>query len=310
MLQLGAIEECSPKDNQFLSSIFLHPKTDGTWRFILNLKKLNNYVATCDFKLEDLRTATKLMTPGCYMATIDLKNAYYLLSIRKSDRKYLRFMFQNILYEFTCLPFGLSTAPYVFTKIMKPVVCHLRSLGLLSVIYLDDILCLADSYEKCLENVSTTQNILKNLGFIINNEKSVLEPRQHCQYLGFKLNSVQFSISLPQKKVVSILKSINATRFKKRCKIIELAQLIGLLVAACPAVEYGWLYTKVIESYKTAALNNSNEDYKAMLTLTKEIQLDLEWWSSHLKINHSRIKQFDFALEIFSDASLTGWGIV
>lgn len=310
LLHLGAIQRCSTVKGQFLSSIFLHPKSDGSWRFILNLKKFNKFAFSTHFKLEDLRTTTKLMTPGCFMATIDLKNAYYMISIKESDRKYLRFLFQDKLYEFKCLPFGLSTAPYVFTKIMKPVMCHLRSLGLLSVTYLDDILCLADSYEECLQNVLTTKTLLESLGFIINIDKSCLQPKQYCQYLGFILNSVQFSLTLTQKKILSICKNLGRIRSKERCKIMEFSQLLGTLVAACPAVEYGWLYTKVMESHKTIALKNNNENYEAYLSVSNEIRSDLEWWLSHIHINHYKIKQFKFCLEIFSDASGTGWGLV
>ena len=81
------------------------------------------------FKLEDRRTVVKLVTPYCFMATLDLKNAYYLVSIANADHKFLRFCFNNQLYEFTCLPFGLNTTAYTFTKILKPVVAYLRFKG-------------------------------------------------------------------------------------------------------------------------------------------------------------------------------------
>uniref|UniRef100_A0A2H1W6Z8 SFRICE_006226 n=1 Tax=Spodoptera frugiperda TaxID=7108 RepID=A0A2H1W6Z8_SPOFR len=280
--------------------LFLHPKSDGTWRFILNLKELNKYVNTCHFKLEDLRTAISLMHPGCFMGTIDLKNAYYLISVKKKDRKYLCFLLQDSLFEFTCLPFGLSTAPYVFTKIMKPVIGYLRSLGLLSTIYLDDILCFADTYDKCLHNITVTRNFLENLGFIVN-----------ClQYLGVILNSRQFSISLPCKKVDLIKDKTDTLKTKHTCRIIEFAQLIGLLVSACQGVEYGWLYTKILENHKTTALIKSNGNYKGYLIISQNIEAELDWWYSISPVTHSKIRQFNFVLEIFSDASLTGWGLV
>lgn len=216
LLQIGAIEPCQPTNGQFLSSIFLHPKADGSWRFILNLKNLNKFVHTVHFKLEDVRTATKLMTAKCFMATIDIKNAYYLLSILKQDRKYLRFKFKDSLFEFTCLPFGLSTAPYVFTKVLKPVMSYLRSLGFLSVIYLDDILCFGNTITQCTENVSITQKLLIDLGFIINREKSCLTPKQECKFLGFILNSVTQTISLPDKKRKNILEVIQKIRSSKK----------------------------------------------------------------------------------------------
>lgn len=309
LLQLGAIEPCEPIQNQFLSSIFLHPKADGTWRFILNLKKLNKFINTTHFKLEDIRTATRLMSPNCFMANIDLKNAYYSLSVEKPCRKYLRFKFQNVIYEFTCLPFGLSTAPYVFTKIMKPVMFYLRSQGLMSVIYLDDILCFGDSYIKCRKNVEITVQLLKNLGFIINEEKSCLQPKQKCKFLGFLLDSTLFSISLPETKIETIYKIIQKKLKSTHCKIIDFAKLLGLLIAACPAVEYGWLYTKILERHKTIALLNNFGNYNATLALNNKVIQDLQWWTSHLH-SHCKIKEFNFKLEIFSDSSLTGWGLV
>ncbi|KAJ8976566.1 hypothetical protein NQ317_016360 [Molorchus minor] len=77
--------------------------------------------------MEDARTASKLIRPGNFAATLDLKDAYYSLPILKDHRKYLRFCFRNTLYEFTCLPFGLASAPYTFSKLMRPVVEFLRS---------------------------------------------------------------------------------------------------------------------------------------------------------------------------------------
>lgn len=144
LLSIGAIAECTPCPGQFLSSIFLVPKPNGKMRFILNLKNLNKFVETSHFKLEDLRTALKLISKDVCLAKIDVKDAYFFISIHPNYRKYLRFHWQHnnynsgTLYEFNVLPFVLSTAPYVFTKVMKPVTRLLRSAGYLSTVYLDD----------------------------------------------------------------------------------------------------------------------------------------------------------------------------
>lgn len=102
LLALGAIALCEPTTGQFLS-FFLIKKPDGSNRFILNLKGLNRFVQTQHFKLEDLRTACGLLEPEMYMATIDLKDAYFLVPIHKNYRKFLRFNIDNQLYEFNCL---------------------------------------------------------------------------------------------------------------------------------------------------------------------------------------------------------------
>ena len=67
-----------------------------------------------------------LITPNCTFMSFDSKNAYYSVSIFPPHRKYLRFMFEGDLYEFTCLPNGLSSGPRVFTKLMKVVMTYLR----------------------------------------------------------------------------------------------------------------------------------------------------------------------------------------
>lgn len=87
---------------------------------ILNLKKLNQYASKTHFKMDTLSTGTKLIEKNCYMASIDLKDAYYSVSIKPADRKYLRFSWRGSLFQFTCLPTGLSCTPRKFTKILNP----------------------------------------------------------------------------------------------------------------------------------------------------------------------------------------------
>jgi hypothetical protein len=175
LCQSGVVNMCDDVEDQFISPVFLTPKSDGSSRFILNLKNLNKFIPTCHFKMEDIRTASKLLSQHAYMANIDLKDAYFLIPIHSHHKKILRFKFHKT-YEFQCLPFGLSTAPYVFTKLLKPVSTYLRERGHSIVIYLDDILCIGNSYENCRNCVTETVNLLQYLGFVINRKKSNLEP--------------------------------------------------------------------------------------------------------------------------------------
>jgi len=71
--------------------------------------------------MESIDYVKHLLQPGEFMATIDLTDAYFSIPIHPTDRKYLRFSWENSLYEFTCLPFGYKLAPRTFTKILKPV---------------------------------------------------------------------------------------------------------------------------------------------------------------------------------------------
>lgn len=307
LLQIKAVRPCDPVEGQFISSIFLVPKSNGGMRFILNLKKLNKYIHAEHFKMEDTRTAMKLMTPHCYMVNLDLKEAYFLVPVYKQHRKFLRFYFNKNLYEFCALPFGLCSAPHIFTKLLKPVMTHMRLRGFKLVSYLDDILCLGDTYQECMANANETIACLSNLGFIINCEKSSLSPNKICQFLGFILKSQNMSLELPFKKRQSILKRTIKIKNLHKMPIRDFARYAGTLTAACPAVAYGWVYTKSIERAKYLALLNNN-DYDRTMEVPNYLREDLIWWEHNILLTYNPIRTFNYALEIFTDASTTGWG--
>lgn len=313
LISLGAISVCSPVTDQYISKIFLAPKPNGQKRFILNLKSFNKYVIKSHFKMEDHRTAAKLIMEGAFLATIDLKESYLLVPVAHNYRKFLRFNFKSsnlkqFTYEFNGMPYGLSVAPRIFTKIMKEVVKYLRNLGFISVIYLDDILCIGSNYDNCLKNVQTTLRVLECLGFVVNYEKSCIEPKQKCKFLGFIFNTIDMCISLPMDKRNSIAQLVDKYLQLPNCTIREFAQFIGTLTAACPAVKYGWLYTKLFERQKFLALRNSH-DYEAKIKLSTVILPDLLWWKCNIYRTDHYMRNQNFDLEIFSDASRTGWGI-
>ena len=308
LLFKSVIREVDFDKDQYLSTYFLVDKSSGDKRFILNLKSLNKHLLTQHFKMEDLKVASYLLSPKCFMATIDLEDAYFLVPIHSSHRKFLRFSFRGILYEFQVLPFGLATAPFIFTKIMKPVVSYLREKNFLSIVYLDDFLLLGNSLTECLDNVDST--IYNNVGFIINLKKSKLEPSQEQKFLGFILDSDNMVISLPEDKRLALLQKLNYLSTQKACKIRDFASLIGSLVSICRAVPYGFLYTRSFERQKFLACRDSENDYNAKMPLPLSLKEDFLWWLRTLsrpKVSKTLLP-FTPACEIFTDASLSGWG--
>ncbi|XP_031345505.1 uncharacterized protein LOC116177002 isoform X1 [Photinus pyralis] len=192
---------------------------------------------------------------------------------------------------------------------MKPVVSHLRTAGLLSVVYLDDFLLLGDSYRNCLHNVTQTTTLLESLGFIINKEKSCMAPQQVCEFLGFTINTVEMSIKIPDKKVEKLFKMVNNFSILNFCKIREFATLVGKLVSINPAMKFGWLHTRNFERVKLLALNSHGENYDATMQIPSSLKDDFEWWRKNLSNSGNSLEKLQFDLEIFSDASNTGWGV-
>ena len=96
--------------------------------------------------MENLSTATQMVTEGCFMASVDLRHAYYSVPVKPPFRKYLKFKWKGRLYQYTCFANGLSNCPRYFTKLLKPVYAHLRSKGYLSTAFIDDCYLQGQTY--------------------------------------------------------------------------------------------------------------------------------------------------------------------
>ena len=108
------------------------------------------------------------------MAPIDLKDAYFSVTMAQQGQKLLRFSWQGQMYKFQCLPFGLRSAPRVFTKLLKPVIALLHQRGLHLILYLDDMLLMAQYKVELRAFVKSVPQLLQLLGFNIDWDKSVL----------------------------------------------------------------------------------------------------------------------------------------
>ena len=87
----SVIVKTSHEPGKFISPIVSVPKKDKRAWLILNLKRFNEHVKSYHFKMDSIHTTLSLMTMGCWMATLDLKDAYYSVSIDKMYQKYLKF---------------------------------------------------------------------------------------------------------------------------------------------------------------------------------------------------------------------------
>lgn len=91
LLSKGVIELTNHLNGDFMSTIFVRPKKDGSYRLILNLKPLNEFVSYYHFKMDNIHTLLKLMRPGCFMASVNLKDAHYSIPIASEDQQLLKF---------------------------------------------------------------------------------------------------------------------------------------------------------------------------------------------------------------------------
>ena len=228
LLDKGVIAPTQHESGEYISPIFVTKKKDGSYRMILNLKCFNQHVEYQHFKMDSVWTAIRLITPNCYMASIDLKDAYYSVPIAQPHQKYLKFEWNNMLFKFTCFPNGLAFCPRKFTKLMKPVFAILRQLGHLSSGYIDDSWLMGSVWDDCAQNVVDTVKLLDTLGFVVHPEKSVFIPTQKLVFLGFILDSVSMLVYLTPEKARKLKQAATELFYNKNPTIREVAKVLGL----------------------------------------------------------------------------------
>ena len=175
-------------------------------RLVLDLRNVNPYVRKHHHRYDDLDTVTDLIEENDHFTIFDLVSAYYHINVHPNYHKYLGFQWtfkdgRTRYFVYVVLVFGLSTAGYVFTKVLRPLVTHWRLEGLRIIFYLDDGLNIGNSYTNCANSTATVLNCLQSAGFLVNVEKSQLEPKQSGEWLGFEIDTRKMMYSVPQKKV-------------------------------------------------------------------------------------------------------------
>lgn len=297
------------KDGDYFSSLFTRPKKDGTHRTILNLKYLNEECDTHHFKMESLKQAIHMIRPNAYLASIDIKDAFYTVPIHPGHKKYLKFMWKGIPYQFEAMPNGYLDAMRIFTKILKPIFASLREHNYVSIIYVDDTLLYGDTFEECLRNVKATLHMLRELGFVIHARKSVLIPTQRIKFLGFDFDTVNMTITLTSEKKQKIFDLASDILSSQYVSIRHISRFIGNLTSSFDGVPYGRMHYRHLEFDKTTALAISFGDFEAICHLSDEAIREVKWWKDHINNASARIKNkpnVDYV--IHTDASTEGWG--
>ena len=186
LLQKAAIEQVpsSCLDPGLYSRLFLVPKKTGVMRPVIDLSILNTYLVVPHFKMETNRSIRASILPGMWSTSLDLTDAYFHCPISVAFRKYLRFVWDNKVFQFRALPFGLAIAPLVFTKIFQAVSAHLHTLSIQIHSYLDDSLVKELNPDILLSHTQTVIDLLLELGFLISWKNSEVIPSQDFVFLG------------------------------------------------------------------------------------------------------------------------------
>ena len=284
-------------------------QSSGKKRLILDLRHVNLYIFKQKFKCEDLNVALKVLSKGFYLFKFDLKTGYHQVEIFPDHRRFLVFPwdFGNGAlkhFHFAVLPFGLSSAPYLFTKLLRPVITSWRCKGIPMVTFLDDGLGGGASKMKAKINSLTVHADLLKFGFVINEEKSIWEPVQIITWLGTVLDTNQGFISVTEQRISKLKVNIDSV-LKGDSMIVNVRSLgtvVGQIISLTPCV--GGV-TRIM-TRSLYALVKTKVSWNSTVVLTKEACSELVFWSQNVDSLNCRCPWLPFcqpAKLVYSDAS-------
>ena len=309
LLMKGAIERVTNvRSLGFYSRLSLVPKKTGDLRPVIDLSTLNHHMVFPHFKMETQGSVRSAIRSQEWAVSIDIRDAYLHVPMHQAVRKYLRFVVNKKVYQFTCLPFGLATSPREFTKLLRPVVSLLRQQGVKLHVYLDDWLIRADTLEEAQLHSQTTIKVLQFLGWIINFEKSDLTPSQDFQFIGMQFNTRRFTVApLPimRVKVQSVLQHWMAN---PNITARDLHRLLGMLVFMASLVRRGRLRLRPVQCWATTAWCQRTGNWSDRIQVPQWVLSEVAWWSSPAVLQGLPLAARETEVTLFTDASSSGWG--
>lgn len=281
-------------------------------RFYLDCSRhINSRLPHYEMRLPGYDEALDRLSPGAWMAKVDLSAAFLHVRVDKRYRRLLGFSWRGKFYRFTHMIFGLSTAPAIWQYAMERVRDYLRSLGLNVSVYLDDFLLISDTEEECHTQLRTILDELTSLGLTVNHKKT-LGPAQAIHYLGLEIDSALMEIRVPDYKLQQVRKQIEDFRRQhfpsNSAPLRAVLSLTGRLGHIARAVRASRPFLRRLWNV-CQGLDFAHHLRHRSIHLTPAVWRDLEWWESLLSRWNGVARWIRGAdLVSFSDASNLGFG--
>ncbi|KAI9555049.1 reverse transcriptase [Daphnia sinensis] len=224
-------------------------------------------------------------------------------------RKFLQFRWEGDSFRCTTLCFGLSSTPWTFKKLLKPLVTFLWKSGIRFIVYLDDFLILNQKKEGAERDFGRVTDLLRTFGFLINEGESVGIATQNREFLGLMIDSLSLSLSLPPSKVNQIMQICRSAASGSKIQLRNMARILGSLTWTIQAVPYAQVHFRHLQRLYNSQSLLSEMDLSVSVKLDEESKSDLSWWADNLeRTNGKAMAISEPDLIIFSDASRLGWG--
>ena len=292
------------------SPIGLVPKPHSSkWRLIVDLSaprghSVNDGIspALCSLTYASVDDAVSIITQlgqGTNLIKVDLSNAYRIVPVHPVDQPLLGITWQGQTYVDRALPFGLRSAPKVFSAVADFLAWVLFCEGVTLVIhYLDDFLIFTPPGSQ-VPMRQVVESVFQSINVPIACHKTE-GPSTSLTFLGIVIDTLKLELSLPLDKVERLLGLLDLWKFKRSCTRKELESLAGHLAHAAIVIRPGRIFLKSLFSLLSRVSNPSH-----FIRLNVETRADLTWWRCllHHWNGRSFFPRRTPSCHIYSDAS-------
>ena len=231
---------------------------------------------------------------------------YHHVDLHPECHKFLGFQWKGVFYVFTVLPFRLSSACYLFTKLLRPLIRLWRGRGLKAIIYLDNGIVAVRGKERAVRESASVKRDLESAGFVVNVEKSQWDPSHSTEWLGFLIDLSKSEFSVPGDKINRLKSKLLELKNAKSAGAKQIASITGSIISMSLALgSVSGLMTRSL-----FAVLNTRISWWQKLGLTKQARDEVGFWLARIsEFNGQNIWPKPSALRIvYSDASSTGFG--
>ena len=309
LLKKGAVSLAPLPSQGFYGRIFVVPKNSGGFRPVLDLSILNEFLKEIPFRMESPWSVREGIRKGDWATSLDLRDAYFHVRVHPSDRKYLRFNWKGRTFQFNVLPFGLSLAPWAFTRLTRELAIHFRSKGIRIRMYLDDWLILSQSREECAKHTQEVIELTQALGFQLNWEKSALLPAQRFSYLGMSFDTLRYTVTPTEERLGRLANLLDFLLSRQSASARRLHSLLGQMESLAPLLPLGHLHKRKLQRELALRWDQTSQDWDTQIPTRPWLApsvvqwLDQEWLREGVPITFPQHE-----VELFTDASGIGWG--
>lgn len=287
----GSFREVAASEVHVGNPLQVEVNAKGKKRMCSDDRYANAFMADYTFTQEGLRHVAELVRKGDTMITTDVEQAYYQVPLHEDSQKYCGWQHAGKWYVPTILVFGLKTAPFIFTKIMRPVLQFVRMLGISGTNCIDDNLWAAIEASMRKEVLPIVQLVFGKLGWVFNS-KCVLEPSTVALYNGMWIDSKRYEIRAPDEKWERARKLAWTLWFRARdgeqVLVNDLQVLTGVLQSIKLAVEGVDVWTRgiyadvngCVQHYRRQDRQQPPKD--AVTHLGETAMEDLWFWATRL----------------------------